>query len=301
MNIKKLGMVVGVILLLYALSMNAGAAASKDDKYKPVKEDIKSTDSNKNPAVSPTIGIISPTIGTVNPAVGTMKQRLIVLRLDDIQGYYATKTVIKLTDTALDNGMTMTLGVIPYFYFDEDPVIKNYLIGKSGDPRVEIAQHGYNHNESEHFNQLTEQQASTLIKSGYQKIVSTLGVKPVTFIPPYNEYNTGTLNAVKKLNFKYFSAEKNEDYVYNGIRVVGYTTLTKYSDLDTLVPVNTVINDCKTALNNKKVCVVMIHPQDYVGTDGINIDNAKYKQYVKLLNGLKTLNAKFITFRQLSK
>lgn len=223
-------------------------------------------------------------------------EKTIILRIDDVQGYTWNKISINLTDTILRNGMSVTLGVVPGLDIDKDKIIKNYLISKSKDRRVEIAQHGYIH--QEHYGQMNEKEAYRITKLGRQKMINILRVSPVTFIPPYLEYNADTLKALKKLDFKIISPE--EEYrIDKKILIVGYNVLTKSDQSSTLNPVDKVVNDCNGYLNMRNLCVILIHPQDYASSDGVNMDSTKYNEFVNLLNGLKTLNARSVRFKDL--
>lgn len=223
-------------------------------------------------------------------------ERTIILRLDDVQGFARNNISINLTDTILRNDMSVTLGVVPGLDIDKDAVIKNYLVSKSTNPRVEIAQHGYTH--QEHYGQMNEKEAYRITKLGRQKMISILGVSPVTFIPPYLEYNVDTLKAIKKLDFKIISPE--EEYrIDKKILIVGYNVFTKSELSSELNPVDNIVNGCNGYLNMRNLCVVLIHPQDYASSDGVNMDSVKYNEFVKLLNGLKTLNARSVRFKDL--
>lgn len=126
-------------------------------------------------------------------------------------------------------------------------------------------------------------------------------INPVTFIPPYNEYNKNTTRALSRLGFRIISGKESE-YKFDGnMMYIGYDTQTKYSDQKELIPVDKIIDGCSKSLDEKNVCVIMIHPQDYVKADLKTLDKDKYTQFVELLDRLKKLNAKFITFRYILK
>lgn len=227
-------------------------------------------------------------------------ERTIILRLDDVQGYLWRDIVINLTDTILERNMSVTLAVIPARGMDKDAVIRNYLLNKVKDPRIEIAQHGFSHQDNEYLN-FSYADAYNITVSGQDILRKYLRVEPVTFIPPYNEYNDDTIKALYELGFKIISAKKDE-YQFNGsMTYIGYDTETKRTDDTDLVPVSDVLNKCKKSFNEKNVCIIMIHPQDYIGDDKRTMDQGKYQKFVQLLDGLQNMNARFVTFRDLIK
>lgn len=227
-------------------------------------------------------------------------EKAVILRLDDVQGNLWRDVSIKLIDTVLEKNMSITLGVIPYRDIDKDTVINNYIHSKIDDPRIEIAQHGTKHTEDELL-YLSENETYELTKLGLEKMINVLGIKPITYIPPYNEYNQNATKALSRLGFKILSSQK-EKYDFDGNMIhVGYDVETKYSNGTELIPIGEIIKSCETSLKDKNMCVIMIHPQDYVGDDHRTIDEIKYNKFITLLNELKKLNTKYITFKDLLK
>jgi hypothetical protein len=224
-------------------------------------------------------------------------ERVIILRLDDVQGYSWRNETINLTDTVLAHNMSITLSVIPDSKLDLDSESRHYLIEKSKDSRVEIAQHGLKHKPYEFLN-FNETEAYNAILSGSNDLTNLLRVKPVTFIPPYNSYNKNTTIALSKLNFSIISADRDEYGFADNLAILGYNAETKKTSDTELTPIPIILNKCNTSLNEKNICVIMVHVQDYVEKNG-NMNNTKYNEFVKLLNSLKSLNAKSITFKDL--
>lgn len=226
-----------------------------------------------------------------------LTDKFIILRMDDVQGFLWRDITIKLTDTILENNMSITLAVIPDRALNKDIKIKNYLIKRSRDNRVEIAQHGYTHSENE-FLYVNKSEAERLIFLGYSEIIESLKVKPITFIPPYNVYNKNTTIALSNLNFKFISSDRNETGKEYNLTLLGYDATTKETDSDELTPIEEIINKCNKSLSDKNVCVIMIHLQDYSNKDG-TLNKTEYSQFVNLLDELKKLNATSITFKDL--
>lgn len=227
------------------------------------------------------------------------EERSIILRLDDVQGQIWDTIVINLTDTVLRNNMSMTLGVIPDSDLDKNSLIRNYIIDKVKDPRIEIAQHGFNHSEFEYLN-LSEQRSYELTKLGYNKIVDILGVYPITFIPPYGEYGDDAIRPLPELGFKIISSRETEYFFDENANIahIGFDFITSIDQRE-LVPVENVSHVCNDYLEKRNLCVILIHPQDYVSEDRVTLNETKYKEFVKLLNELGKLDVKFITFKDM--
>lgn len=225
-------------------------------------------------------------------------EKTIILRMDDVQKSAYDDLVINLTETVLSKNMSITLGVIPK-NINDDSIIKTYLIGKMNDPRIEIAQHGTNHTFLEFLPNITKQEVYDMTKPGLDQIIMALNVYPVTFIPPNNAYNEKAPGAIKELGFKIFSAKKGEFKFSDGILYAGFDIATKYSSRDNLTLIKEIIDDCKISLDRKNFCVILIHPQDYANEDRKTLDIDKYEKFVEVLDELKKMDSKYMTFKDL--
>lgn len=227
-------------------------------------------------------------------------EKTIILRMDDVQEHAWSKATMNITDTVLNRNMSITLGIIPNRFNDtnRNAPMKKYLLSKTNNLKVEFAQHGANHKDMEYLN-LSESEAYNLTKEGYERIVKTFGMYPVTFIPPNNEYNENTTQALSKVGLKIISA-KPDEYKFDGAMMhVGFTAQTKYSDKTELEPVNKILNACNKSFDARNICVIVVHPQDYISNDKISLNEIRYVEFVKLLDGLQTLGAKSLTFKDL--
>lgn len=231
---------------------------------------------------------------------GITSEKFIILRLDDVQGYLWSQTSTRIIDAVLEKNMSITLGVIPERNIDKDLILKNYLLNKINDPRIEIAQHGTFHNYNE-ISLLNEDETYNLTNIGLEKIKNILGVKPITYIPPNNEYNINSTKGLSKLGFKIFSSKKGLFFFDGNMINVGYDIQTMYSFEKEPVPINELVDECIKSLNSKNLCVIMIHPQDYHQSDNRTIDEKKFEKFIELLDKLKGLNVKSITFKDLIK
>ena len=135
--------------------------------------------------------------------------KTIIFRDDDAQAYFSTDLLKFITDTLITNAIPQTLSVIPANSngdtLTNDLELVEYLNVIKDCPTVELALHGYQHTRHE-FEDLTLAQAETNLVAGLAVMSQVLGVTPVTFVPPYNVFNTNTLTACKNKGFTRFSA-----------------------------------------------------------------------------------------------
>lgn len=230
-------------------------------------------------------------------------EETIVIRMDDVgEGDLWDDTIINVTDAILERNMSITMGVIPNRRIENNKIMLNYLLNKVGNPRVEIAQHGTNHSINEMEN-LSEYDAYNVIVSGLDKLTRVLNVRPVTYIPPYEKYNENTTKALSRLGFKIISADSKE-YIYtNNVATIRWNAGTqswKNVELDQEKDYTYgIVTSCYRSLNVRNLCVILIHPQDFINEDN-KMDKYKYTEFVRLLDNLGKLNARFATFRDLN-
>lgn len=209
----------------------------------------------------------------------------IILRVDDIQAFYNRDTAIKMLDELSDRGLTSVLGVIPKD-LNKDKEIVEYLTEHKCD--FEIALHGYDNSDYE-FDYVRYIEAKEKIEKGLE-VLNEIEPNILTFIPPNNRLSEGAEKAVLERDIKIISAGHwNSEY--------GFTISTFDWTNHSLQNASYVLDNCKASLDNNENCIIMIHPQDY--TTNNELDEEKYNEYTKLLDGIKELNASVVNFRDI--
>jgi peptidoglycan/xylan/chitin deacetylase (PgdA/CDA1 family) len=215
----------------------------------------------------------------------------IILRMDDVRAYSVPAPY--LIDEILSRNLTAVLGIIPYD-LERDKDMRKYLISLVENPNIEIAQHGTNHDPSDA--NITK---DSLLK-GNLKLQKILGVKPVTYIPPYNRVSP----ASKELISEYFDILSGEDQILKEgeqMAEVGYSVSTYLYDKHTKVSINEIIDKCESDLERTNICLITIHPQEYA-TDIHNpgdISEEKLKEFKVMLDQLEELNVKFANLKDI--
>jgi peptidoglycan/xylan/chitin deacetylase (PgdA/CDA1 family) len=222
------------------------------------------------------------------------KNPTIIIRMDDIGAWNRYETSKLLTDTILKHNYKVSLGVIPYD-IGKDKRIVSWLRKLREDDRVEITLHGYNHEPNE-FMKLSKEDADLHIKKGKDILIKNIGVSPVTFIPPYNEYSSPTIEVLKENGFLIFSAKEDEFEISNNFISLGYNSRAYDFAEERFIPNDEIIENCKTSLNEKNICVILMHPQDYAISGEDIIDEQLFEEFTNLLNELGNLEAEFKTF-----
>ncbi len=224
-----------------------------------------------------------------------IKESVIIIRLDDVRAYSVpSQEVIDLT---LSKNIPIVLGVIPN-KLTKDRHMSNYLRSLGKNPLVEMAQHGLYHNSTD-IN-ISEEK----LLEGKEIIISTTNVVPVTYVPPFNQLNPDSFNYILN-NFKILSSEEisndaNKDKYAQIIEID--KTVSTYNFQENREESNEYLLEiCKKVLEEKKLCVLEFHPQEFstVPSNAIDVNAEKLKTYGELLDSLKQLNVSFSTFKDL--
>jgi peptidoglycan/xylan/chitin deacetylase (PgdA/CDA1 family) len=148
-------------------------------------------------------------IGIVPISYASESCQCVAFRLDDIQDYWLDNVQTKIIDTFQQKNASLTIGIIGN-HVDQDAKITDDIKSnlKRGNPEMEIANHGWNH---EDFTKFSRDTQSILMKNTNDKISSLFGITPSIFIPPFNTINSDTMVAFLQNNFQYISANTTQD------------------------------------------------------------------------------------------
>jgi hypothetical protein len=200
----------------------------------------------------------------------------IAFRLDDLQDGYVTLHQRTVIETFQQMNTSLTAGIIANQYGADAnivPYVQSALGSQTNCFKFEIANHGWNHEE---FPTFTLAQQTTLLTDSQNKIQQVTGVRPETFIPPYNEINANTYTAASTTQFKYLTSEVSQDpppydNPQNGI--MKFPILASTGELtgteQYYAPANPtkVWNDIQTSLTSYGFAVVMMHPYEFSDWD----------------------------------
>lgn len=210
-------------------------------------------------------------------------QRNIILRVDDVQDYVWYDAQKAIMESALERNLTLVLGIIPSNFLEDKRI---YDLVKDNRCNFEIALHGYRH-EFEEFKNLDYTNAFEKAKKGLE-LLKNVEPNIVSFIAPDNVISNEAEDALKSLGIKYISAFNNNSKY--GFDVSIYDWKNKES-----IDYRKLLADCNNFLEAEGICVVMIHPQDFI-IDG-EFNKEKFDNYLKFLDGIEELNASIINFR----
>lgn len=206
--------------------------------------------------------------------------RCVAFRLDDIQDYYLNNVQMEIINTFQKKDASLTIGIIGN-YFGNDQKIVSFVTEKlkNNDPPIEVANHGWNHEDFTLFDKVGQ---SSLIKKTNEKVFKVLGVSPIGFITPFNVLNNDTLTALHENDIQYISANVTKDrppynisddalYHFPGTALTGNLN---DDDTDWLSTTHKeTFAQVQGSLVNYGFAVVMLHPQEYSTREGLNYTN----------------------------
>lgn len=211
----------------------------------------------------------------------------VAFRLDDVQDYYLHDVQVGVMNEFAKRDLVLTVGVIGN-YFGDDQKIVSYVKEGAAAGRLEIANHGWNH---ESFIAFSEEEQSSLMNQTNTKLSDLLGFRPVGFLAPYNTVNSDTFNAAKENNILYISANMTMDRPpyreRDGLYHYPETAMTgNLNDDDTQwlgFDHETTMKEIRQSVRDYGFAVVNLHPQEFSARNGLQLsDKIDEKQLAEL-------------------
>ncbi len=223
----------------------------------------------------------------------------VILRLDDVQAYGWSDVSMKIMQDALTRNMPIMASVIP-LYLETDSNITRFI--EDNDCAIEVGIHGYDNITyidpvtNSHYGEfaLLDTEAARIKIEKARAAIGAFTKQPLNvFIPPDNQVSEGTITALREAGITVITSEGTEYFDYDAAT---YDFLNK-----TFIPASTVIQDCEATFDRgDSLCVIMLHPQDFVRGDG-SIDTDRYSEYTKILDYLEANRIPVLTFNEVVK
>lgn len=231
----------------------------------------------------------------------------VAFRLDDIQDYWLTDVQIEIMETFAKKNLSLTIGIIGNEIGD-DPKIVSYLNQTIHKNRLEIANHGWNH---EDFTEYDKDTQSLLLKQTNKKLQQVFGVAPSVFIPPYNEFDNNTLSAMKENYITHFSSSMTlseppfpmeNSQLYNFPEAAHTGELASSSTLFVAVEHKLTLSQIQKSISDYGFAVVMMHPQDFsIIENGDHSNKINWNQIKELEKVLETIQIQGLNVVPISK
>ena len=202
--------------------------------------------------------------------------KCVAFRLDDVQDYYLSAPQQSVMNMFESRKVPLTIGIIGN-YFGADPHMVAFVGQKSSARGLfELANHGWNH---EDFTTFSKAEQTQLMNRTSTKLASLYGLRPVTFITPYNTLNHDTVEAAKANGIRFISANTTTAFqpyasVTSDVVQVPGTTWHDY-DRGIWFPYshNEIGGQIDYAMRTYGFAVVVIHPQIFAVKNGQQLEN----------------------------
>lgn len=223
----------------------------------------------------------------------TVSDKVVILRLDDVQAYGWAPISIRMIRDARAMGMPVVAGVIPQNLLDDKRMVR-FL--KRQTCNIELAIHGFDHggtylddtSSTGEFASLNKEQALSRLERGERILSEVTDSKPYSFIPPQNALSDESRNALLERAFPVLSGEGDEYFDYDAA-TWNFTE-------NAYVPYDIVLEQCESSFAmGDEECVIMLHPQDFSNDDN-SLNEERYQDYLQLLAGIQERGYSVVTF-----
>jgi len=132
----------------------------------------------------------------------------VAFRFSPIQDYWLNNVQIGILDTFTQREAPVTIGILGNL-FGSDTKIVNYLKNSLAESNlIEVASNGWIY---EDITELTAEEQNFSINLSVDKISNVLNIEPKVFVPPYDNFNEDTIEALHKNNIEYISSNIRND------------------------------------------------------------------------------------------
>lgn len=204
------------------------------------------------------------------PQANAQPCNCVVIRMDDLQDFWLDNAQVAAMNVFTNKNIKMTPDLIMN-YFGNDPTIVGKVREGYNSGLFELAIHGWNHVDYSKLS-LNEQQ-STLSQSN-AKLSSIYGTNSQIFVPPFNVFNTNTLQAMQNTGYTIISSDKSQDtypfFDTYGIKHIPATINFGYEVGNHIVIRSNIeiLNAINADVAQKGYAVLYFHPQDFAKYKG---------------------------------
>ena len=205
---------------------------------------------------------------TKKPEIKKLSCNCVSFRFDDVQDHWLNDVQIEVLEVFENKNSPITIGVIGDRIGNDEKII-SYIDASTSNGSLEIANHGWQH---EDFSQFNKTHQTSLIQKTNEKIQDLFGVKPSVFIPPFNSFNENTMDAMLGNGITHFSSEFDfstppfplvDAQLYNFPEGAVTGKLTPNKNFIMGVSHKLTLSQVKQSIDEYGFAVVTMHPQEF--------------------------------------
>ncbi|NEP36145.1 polysaccharide deacetylase family protein [Moorena sp. SIO3B2] len=233
----------------------------------------------------------------VNPASASQ----VVFRLDDIQDFYLYKAQEEVMDVFVYNKngpQALSIGVIGDYFKDDTAHIYyvQYVMDILGD-KGEVACHSWSHKRLDEMSLYEQELDLDQCRSKLEELFPEKDI--VTLIPPENQFNDNTLEAMSFNDYFILSGQctltnckRQPDFGYLPISEPVGVTLSDWTGVGTVREAQDIFEDIQSEIGKQGWAAVMMHPQEFDDSSSL----ARLEELIDLCN---IAGYDLVTFTQL--
>ena len=205
---------------------------------------------------------------TKKPEIKKLSCTCVAFRFDDVQDYWLNAVQIEVLEVFENRNFPITIGVIGERIGNDQKII-SYINASISDDSIEIANHGWDH---EDFTMYNKTYQSSLIQKTNEKIQDLFGVKPTVFIPPFNSFNENTTAVMLDNGITHFSSQFDfstppyplvDAELYNFPQGAFTGELTQNKNFIVGISHKLTLSQIKQSIEEFGFAVVTMHPQEF--------------------------------------
>jgi len=205
---------------------------------------------------------------TKKPEIKKLSCTCVAFRFDDVQDYWLNAVQIEVLEVFENRNSPLTIGIIGDRIGNDQKII-SYINASISDDSIEIANHGWDH---EDFTMYNKTYQSSLIQKTNEKIQDLFGVKPTVFIPPFNSFNENTTAVMLDDGITHFSSEFDfstppyplvDAELYNFPQGAFTGELTQNKNFIVGISHKLTLSQIKQNIEEFGFAVVTMHPQEF--------------------------------------
>ena len=235
----------------------------------------------------------------------------VIFQFNQVQDYYLNRPQVAVMDKFIQKNENVTLGVIGNFIGDDHKIIDKISEGRQKG-NFEIAINGWNY---EPYSTKSVDIQKTALDVSKTKMQTLFEVDSLIFAPPYNTYDTNTLQAMKDLNMKIISSEFDKEdmfvtphfYIDDGTyfkdtfgiyhlppKIEYYNVIVPFDKNGNplakpiKIPLSTILSNVTTTIDTYGYAVVTLHPTDFSEYSGFIPKNTVNATEINDLDSLIT-------------
>lgn len=224
------------------------------------------------------------------------QDRLIVLRVDDIQDFAFREAQLFLLNYSVENNLAPSLAIIAGMFGEDAEILEAVRLAVASGSEVGV--HGWKH---ENLANLSLREQIDILFQAKSRIKDLLDVDTRLLIPPMFSFDNDTISAMHEESYNIIStcADLHEPSFVSEVKNIPATVESSIlsNDVWKMKSIDSLTAEVEKSFELCGYAVILTHPQEFM-SNGI-INQATTESYISLLKNLSK-TCQFTTFENLN-